>query len=71
MSEISESFINTVTEQKKMDSKWANQRLEELLGFGKFQILLITIFQGFCSIIGAGSLYFLIILLLKQPHRSY
>ena len=37
---------------KKMDSKWANQRLEELLGYGKYQYFQVWVFLGLLSFIG-------------------
>ena len=54
---------------KKMDSKWANQRLEELLGYGKYQYFQVWVFLGLLSFIGAMNFCHLMFLVTKPEHR--
>ena len=55
-------------ESSKM-SKWANQRLEELLGYGKYQYFQVWVFLGLLSFIGAMNFAHLMFLVTKPSHR--
>ena len=56
-------------EDPQMNSKWANQRLEELLGYGKYQYFQVWVFLGLLSFIGAMNFCHLMLLVTKSEHR--
>lgn len=60
---------SAVASPKKMDTKWANQRLEEILGYGKYQYFQVWIFLGLLSFIGAMNFCHLMFLVTKGDHR--
>lgn len=50
-------------------AKWANQRLEEMLGFGKYQWFQVWIFLGLTSFLGAMDMFHMIFMVTKKLHR--
>ena len=56
-------------EDSNMNKKWANERLEELLGYGKYQYFQVWVFLGLLSFIGAMNFAHLMFLVTKPSHR--
>ena len=56
-------------QDSQMNTKWANQRLEELLGYGKYQYFQVWVFLGLLSFIGAMNYCHLMFLVTKTSHR--
>ena len=67
--ELVEPLAGAEKVPKKMDTKWANQRLEELLGYGKYQYFQVWVFLGLLSFIGAMNFCHLMFLVTKGDHR--
>ena len=49
--------------------KWANERLETLLGYGRFQVFQVWVFLGLVGFIGALNIFHLMFTITKKPHR--
>jgi hypothetical protein len=50
-------------------TKWANERLEELLGYGWFQKFQIFVFLGAVSFVGPMNMFQLVFMVTKKSHR--
>ena len=57
------------SEKGGQTSKIANERLEDLLGYGKFQMFQIWIFLGYVSFLGSVDYFHVNFLVMKQDHR--
>lgn len=55
--------------QQVQSEKWANQRLDELLGYGKYQKFQVWAFLGLCSFVGAMNYFHPMFLVTKKMHR--
>ena len=50
-------------------AQWANERLETILGYGRFQKFQVWVFVGLVSFIGAMNYFQLMFLVTKSSHR--
>lgn len=50
-------------------SKWVNEKLDGLLGYGRYQKFQIWIFLGLCSFVGAINIFQPMFLVTKKMHR--
>ena len=67
---IKHEEVSLVSSKKKVQSeKWANERLDELLGYGRFQKFQVWAFLGLCSFVGAMNYFHPMFLVTKKMHR--
>ena len=67
-----ETVVKPLNEESKGEDKnvpIANERLEELLGYGKYQKFQVYIFLGLMSFYGAMDYYHAFLLVMKPEHR--
>ena len=50
-------------------AKWANERLDELLGYGRFQKFQAWVFIGLVSFVGSMNYFHPMFLVTKKMHR--
>jgi hypothetical protein len=65
---LDEESAATPLDDKK-SSKLANERLEELLGYGWHQKFQVWVFLGFVAFIGSMNMFHLMFMVTKKPHR--
>ncbi len=57
------------TQPSSFNAKWANERLESLLGYGRFQVFQVWVFLGLVGFLGAMNMFHLMFSITKKPHR--